>query len=201
MKIIKVATVQVSFGVVLLSAVWTHTASAQGPACPADIWQLLQQGGNWIVLRHPDSATAEPKQATNCPQRDKLTKLGIDQARKIGTMFKQKQVPISIIFTSRFCSPAEAAKIIATNMEPQSPRLHETSELGIVDGRNLRQEAAVKFLDATIKTPVPVNDNKLVITHSPTIISALNLTSIEQGEIVIAPTACSAQNKIVRLKL
>lgn len=87
------------------------------------LWSALQEGGKVIVMRHAPVEKGKGKgnslkRDPSCKKERNLSKEGIKQAKKIGEIFRKKNVPVEKVLHSPFCRTTDTAKLAFENVSP-----------------------------------------------------------------------------------
>jgi broad specificity phosphatase PhoE len=162
-------------------------APAYVSAQTVDVRQLadaLKQGGYVIVFRHGatnrDQADTDPLNYDDVFKQRLLSESGKELGRQIGEAFKALQIPLGVVYTSKFNRAVETGRLIGAK---GPTALLDLTEGGLVvtpienDRRAdaLRRMAATRPADAT---------NTLIVTHKPNIQDAFGKDwfDVKEGE-------------------
>src|SRR5210317_503276 len=124
----------------------------------------LKRGGNLIFIRHayaPGGGDPKNFDIKDCKTQRNLSNSGRNQAKKIGTYFKENNIPISKVYSSEWCRCKETASIAFNNFETKS------------------------FLNSFFSSQFDKNKNLVFVTHYVVISESLNYAP-SSGEIVIS---------------
>ncbi len=80
----------------------------------------LKKGGNLIFIRHayaPGGGDPKNFDINDCKTQRNLSNSGRDQAKKIGSYFKENNIPIGKVYSSEWCRCKETASIAFNNFE------------------------------------------------------------------------------------
>jgi broad specificity phosphatase PhoE len=83
----------------------------------------LKRGGNIIFIRHayaPGGGDPKNFDINDCKTQRNLSNSGRDQAKKIGSFFKDNNIPISKVYSSEWCRCKETASIAFNDFETKS---------------------------------------------------------------------------------
>ncbi|UYV19063.1 histidine phosphatase family protein [Halomonas qaidamensis] len=152
-------------------------------------WQALQEGGLVILMRHalaPGIGDPAGFELSQCDTQRNLSAQGRAQAEAIGRSFRDRDVPIALVYSSRWCRALETAELMALGRVESTPWLdsffRQRSE------RDDRTQAAREHI-AAWQGP----GNLLLVTHQVNI-TALTGGGVSSGEmIVVRPTGDSFQ--------
>src|SRR6056300_39808 len=124
----------------------------------------LKRGGNLIFIRHayaPGGGDPKNFDIKDCKTQRNLSNSGRNQAKKIGTYFKENNIPIGKVYSSEWCRCKETASIAFNNFETKS------------------------FLNSFFSSQFAKNKNLVFVTHYVVISESLNYAP-SSGEIVIS---------------
>ncbi|MFC7369018.1 histidine phosphatase family protein [Vreelandella zhaodongensis] len=172
------------FTLVLLLGVLSASAQAN-----ESTWQALQEGGLVILMRHalaPGIGDPAGFELSQCGTQRNLSAQGRAQAEAIGRSFRERDVPIAAVYSSRWCRALETAELMALGRVEPTPWLdsffRQRSE------RDARTQTAREQITAW-QSP----GNLLLVTHQVNI-TALAGGAVSSGEmIVVRPLAGSFQ--------
>ena len=87
------------------------------------LWSALQEGGKVIVMRHAPVEKGKGKgnslkRDPSCKSERNLSEEGIKQAKKIGEIFREKNIPVEKVLHSPFCRTTDTAKLAFKNASP-----------------------------------------------------------------------------------
>lgn len=113
------------FLVVCLMLVAAGPALAADPERPdayAGLWQTLRAGGHIIFIRHAltEPGIGDPPhfRLGDCRTQRNLSEEGRADARRIGAAFRHYQVPVSGVWSSRWCRCLETAQLAFAEATP-----------------------------------------------------------------------------------
>jgi broad specificity phosphatase PhoE len=168
---------RVAFSVALIC----HMCGMPGPALADEVlWGLLKAGGQVAVVRHastePGLGDPQGFRLDDCATQRNLSAAGREEARRIGAAFREREVPVGRVLSSRWCRCLETARLAFGTAEPWPPldsffdfRFREREQT-----RRARQIAGER----------PASGNIVLVTHQVNI-RALTGISPAQGEMVI----------------
>ncbi|KUJ86683.1 MAG: phosphoglycerate mutase family protein [Halomonas sp. 54_146] len=143
-------------------------------------WQSLQEGGLVILMRHalaPGIGDPPGFVLSQCDTQRNLSAQGRAQARAIGRAFREREVPISAVYSSRWCRALETAELMALGSVEPAPWLDSFfRERG--DQALITQTARERI--AAWQGP----GNLLLVTHQVNI-TALTGGGVSSGEMVV----------------
>ena len=146
-------------------------------------WKPAQEGNKIILIRHslaPGGGDPVGFKIHDCKTQRNLNRVGINQSKKIGKLFKKNKVPIDQVLSSQWCRCKDTAKyafgdykeFIALNSTFQSPY-------------NKNEAKQLKELYDFVNKWDGKSKNLVLITHYSIITSITNAVP-SSGEIVIA---------------
>jgi phosphohistidine phosphatase SixA len=152
----------------------------QGKATEKDLWQVLKQKNHFALIRHALApGTGDPPDFTisDCTTQRNLSERGRKQARKIGTLFRERGIHSAEIYSSQWCRCLETATLM--NLGP----VHELQILNSFFRQFEKKEAQTAALktwinDKEIKAPF------ILVTHQVNITAFTNIFP-GSGEMVI----------------
>ena len=144
-------------------------------------WKPAQDGDKIILIRHakaPGGGDPEGFKIEDCKTQRNLDMMGINQAKKIGNLFKEKKVKIDEVLSSQWCRCKDTARFAFNNYET-------------FKGLNsFYQEKFYKYKDGQIKSLKNYisnwnsDKNLILVTHFVVISEMLNFGT-SSGEIVV----------------
>ena len=148
------------------------------------LWALVQSGGQVVVMRHAstDPGVGDPLgfRLDDCATQRNLSSAGREEARRIGSAFRVRGVPIGRVLSSRWCRCLETARLAFGGVETWPPLDSFFSDRG-------RESEQMQVVRALVSER-PARGNLILITHQVNI-SALAGISPASGEmIVLSPT-------------
>jgi phosphohistidine phosphatase SixA len=175
-----------------------HAESFKGEA----LLKVLQQGGNYIVMRHAASPHNAPDRASANSDNTKLERqlgaAGRASATAMGKAIKELKIPVGVVLTSPTYRALETVKFA------QLPTATTRDELG--DGGQSMQAASAGQSNwlKDLVTNAPQRGNTVVVTHSPNIMAAFPdyATGLTDGEaLVLLPDGKGGVNLLARIKI
>ena len=142
----------------------------------------LKKGGNLIFIRHayaPGGGDPKNFDINECKTQRNLSNSGRDQAKKIGSFFKDNNIPISKVYSSEWCRCKETASIAFNDFETKS-FLNSFFSSQFAKNKDLQMKRLKTFINNWDK-----NENLVFVTHYVVISESLNYAS-SSGEIVIS---------------
>ena len=142
----------------------------------------LKEGGKLVFIRHayaPGNGDPEDFDINDCKTQRNLNDKGREQARRIGSYFKENKVPIYKVISSEWCRSKETAFLGFKNFELEyflnsffSPKFKKNKNRQLKDLKKYVEEWHSK-------------ENLVLVTHYVVILEALDYASTS-GEIVIS---------------
>ena len=142
----------------------------------------LKKGGNLIFIRHayaPGGGDPKNFDSNNCNTQRNLSNSGRDQAKKIGSFFKDNNIPINKVYSSEWCRCKETASIAFNDFETKS-FLNSFFSSQFTKNKDLQMKKLKKFVSNWNE-----DKNLVFITHYVVISESLNYAT-SSGEIVIS---------------
>jgi broad specificity phosphatase PhoE len=95
-------------------------------ACASDTaWDALRDGGTVAVVRHaraPGVGDPPGFRLDDCSTQRNLSEEGREQARRIGSAFRERGIPVGRVLSSRWCRSLETARLaFGARTEPFPP--------------------------------------------------------------------------------
>jgi phosphohistidine phosphatase SixA len=79
------------------------------------LWAALQEGGHIAFMRHalaPGTGDPDNFRLDDCTTQRNLSAEGRNQARRIGAAFRQRQINVEQVLSSRWCRCLETARLL-----------------------------------------------------------------------------------------
>ena len=147
-----------------------------------NVQNILNEGGKLIFIRHayaPGAGDPDNFDISNCASQRNLNEEGVEQAKKIGKFFLEKNIMIDKILSSEWCRCKQTAKYAFKNYETKS-FLNSFFSQKFAD----KKDKQIKELKEYIKK-WDGKSNLIFVTHYVVILETLNI-SVSSGEIVVA---------------
>jgi len=147
-----------------------------------NVQKILNEGGKLIFIRHayaPGGGDPDNFDISNCASQRNLNEKGIEQAKKIGNFFLEKNIMIEKILSSEWCRCKQTAKYAFKIYETKS-FLNSFFSQKFADNKDKQ----IKDLKEYIKK-WNGKSNLIFVTHYVVILETLNI-SVSSGEIVVA---------------
>ena len=142
----------------------------------------LKKGGNLIFIRHayaPGGGDPNDFNIDDCKTQRNLSNAGREQAKKIGSFFKDNNIPIDKVYSSEWCRCKETASIAFNRFETRN-FLNSFFSTQFAKNKDLQIKNLKSFIKSWNK-----NKNLVFVTHYVVIFESLNYTP-SSGEIVIS---------------
>ena len=142
----------------------------------------LKRGGNLIFIRHayaPGGGDPKNFDINDCKTQRNLSNSGREQAKKIGSYFKERNIPIDKVYSSEWCRCKETASIAFNDFETKS-FLNSFFSSQFAKNKDLQLKRLKTFINNWDK-----NKNLVFVTHYVVISESLNYAP-SSGEIVIS---------------
>ena len=146
-----------------------------------NVQNILNEGGKLIFIRHayaPGGGDPDNFDISNCASQRNLNDEGVEQAKKIGNFFLEKNIMIDKILSSEWCRCKQTAKYAFKNYETKS-FLNSFFRQKFAD----KKDKQIKELKEYIKK-WNGKSNLIFVTHYVVILETLNI-SVSSGEIVV----------------
>jgi phosphohistidine phosphatase SixA len=147
-----------------------------------NVQNILNEGGKLIFIRHAyvqGGGDPDNFDISNCASQRNLNEDGIEQSKRIGNFFLEKNIMIDKILSSEWCRCKQTAKYAFKNYETKS-FLNSFFSQKFADNKDKQ----IKELKEYIKK-WNGKSNLIFVTHYVVILETLNI-SVSSGEIVVA---------------
>src|SRR4026209_662713 len=132
--------------------------------------------GLYPVYAHATDSDPPGFRLEDCSTQRNLTEAGREQARKIGEVFRAREVPIAHVPSSPVCRCLDTARLAFGRAEPWWPLLGGPRALDQIAAR-------VRQIHEVLGT-VPVGGNLILVTHFVTVQDATGERP-QEGELVV----------------
>ena len=142
----------------------------------------LKQGGKLIFIRHayaPGGGDPKNFDINDCKTQRNLSNSGRNQAKKIGSFFKENNILIDKVYSSEWCRCKETASIAFNDFETKS-FLNSFFSSQFAKNRDSQMKKLKTFISNWNE-----NKNLVFVTHYVVISESLNYAP-SSGEIVIS---------------
>ena len=147
-----------------------------------DLWAEAKEGDKIILIRHalaPGGGDPQGFNINDCKTQRNLNKVGIEQSKAIGKLFKKNKIPVDKVLSSQWCRCKDTAKYAFKNYFEFSA-LNSTFQSSFAKN----EPKQLKQLRTFINNWDGDGGNLVLITHY-SIITAITDTVPSSGEIVI----------------
>jgi len=158
-------------------------AGSPGAGAAEGLWEALADGGKVVMVRHTESAEAEPEvslhlsETGDCSAEQELSDAGREQADSLRKALQARSIPVGEVLSSEFCRARQTAEGVfgeyepwdALNLLPAMPPGESTWLMEDVRDR-------IGGFDG--------EDNLFLVTHRPNI-NTLTFENVEPGTLVI----------------
>ena len=161
-------------------------------------WSSIQKGDKVIFIRHssaPGGGDPPGFKINDCKTQRNLDKIGIQQSKKIGELFKKKSIPIDKVLSSQWCRCKDTAKY-AFNKYEEFSGLNSTFQAPF-DQNEKKQIKQIKKYVSNWKG----NGKNLIMITNFSIITKITNTTPSSGEIVVVDKNFKVLERIPTLKM
>ena len=147
-----------------------------------DLWVEAKEGDKIILIRHalaPGGGDPPGFKIDDCKTQRNLDKVGIEQSKSIGKLFKKNKIPIDKVLSSQWCRCKDTAKYAFKNYF-EFPALNSTFQSSFAKN----EPKQLKQLQTFVNNWDGDGGNLVLITHY-SIITAITNAVPSSGEIVI----------------
>lgn len=170
---------------------------ATGPERPdaqPELWQKLRAGGHVIFIRHAltDPGIGDPPhfRLGDCRTQRNLSEQGRADARRIGAAFRHNQVPVSGVWSSRWCRCLETAQLAFAEVIPAA--MLDSTFRETLAGKQEKAQAVFSFVHGADIG----GGNFVFITHAQNI-QELTGVSPSSGEAVVTKSENASRFRVV----
>ncbi|EHJ94320.1 histidine phosphatase family protein [Vreelandella boliviensis] len=159
-------------------------------------WHALQEGGLVILMRHslaPGIGDPPGFERGHCETQRNLSAQGRVQAEATGRAFRERNIPIASVYSSRWCRSLDTAELMALGIVEPAPWL-DSFFRGRGDQASITQTAQQQI--AAWQGP----GNLLLITHQVNI-TALVGSGVGSGEMIVVNPAGGRLQVVGRLNV
>ena len=145
-----------------------------------DFWSALRSSGHFALIRHalaPGTLDPPGFRLDDCATQRNLSAEGRAQAARMGDLFRSNGITSARLYSSMWCRCLDTATLLKLGEVTPQPLLNF---FGIDRAQRRPQLEALRAWIATLDLSQPT----LLMTHGE-VISALNQTSTDSGEIVV----------------
>ena len=157
-------------------------------------WQSLGEGGLVILMRHalaPGLGDPPEFERDRCETQRNLSEEGRAQARAIGETFRERDIPIGAVYSSRWCRALDTAELMQLGDVEPAPWL-DSFFRGRGDREAITQTARERI------AAWQKSGNMLLVTHQVNI-TALAGRGVGSGEMLVVRPAADGLEVVGRL--
>lgn len=147
------------------------------------VWEALRAGGQVVLIRH---AATEPGigdppgfRLEDCATQRNLSETGRAESRRIGAAFRQREIPVHRVLSSRWCRCLETAQLAFGRVEAW-PALDSFFE------NRSREPEQTRAVRALIAEPF-AGGNAILVTHQVNITALTGIVPAMGAIVVVAP--------------
>jgi len=159
----------------------------------SSIWEEAREGNKVILIRHalaPGGGDPAGFKINDCNTQRNLNKVGINQSKKIGKIFRDNKIPIDIVLSSEWCRCKDTA-FYAFGRFKEFSALNSTFSNPYIKNETKQIKEIKKYL----KNWDGKGKNLILVTHY-SIITAITDAVPGSGAIVIADKNLNVLNTI-----
>ncbi len=156
-------------------------------------WNPAQEGDKIIMIRHalaPGGGDPKGFKLEDCKTQRNLDEIGINQSKKIGKLFKEKQIKIDQVLSSQWCRCKDTAKYAFENFKEFSA-LNSTFSPPF----DKNEKNQIKELKNFVKKWDGKGKNLVLVTHYVVILAMTGQAS-SSGELIITDKDFNVLSKI-----
>jgi len=156
-------------------------------------WNLAHKGNKVILIRHslaPGGGDPKGFDLNDCTTQRNLNRIGIEQSKNIGKLFKKNDIKIDQVYSSQWCRCKDTAKFAFKNYKELS--LLNSTFSAPYDKKEKQQ---INELKNFIKNWNGNGGNLILITHY-VVILAITGEASSSGELVITDKKFNILSKI-----
>ena len=146
-----------------------------------DLQSILSEGGKLIFIRHayaPGGGDPDNFNLSNCASQRNLNEEGIEQSKRIGNFFLEKNIMIDKILSSEWCRCKQTAKYAFKNYETKN-FLNSFFSQKFSHNKTIQINKLKEYIKKW-----DGKKNLIFVTHYVVIFEVLNL-SVSPGEIIV----------------
>lgn len=153
----------------------------------------LRAGGVILLMRHAtsDNATDRVEKVGDCSTQRNLTRVGRRQAEKLGDDVRALGVPVGEVRASPLCRAFDTAELAFGRPEADAILI----ALGTAGGQKT-SDRRVRALRRKLATAPPAGTDTVLVTHTPNIGEATEL-SLDEGETAIFRPAAGGRFELL----
>ena len=158
-----------------------------------DLWAEAKEGDKIILIRHalaPGGGDPPGFKINDCKTQRNLNKVGIEQSKAIGKLFKKNKISVDKVLSSQWCRCKDTAKYAFKNFEEFSA-LNSTFQSP--HDKNAKKQ--LRELKELVQKWDGNGGNLILITHY-VIITAVTDAVPSSGEIIVTDKNFNVLSKI-----
>lgn len=159
------------------------------------VWSALKTGRYVVLIRHAitDPGVGDPPGFVldDCSTQRNLSAQGRNDAKRIGDAFRRRDIPVSDVFSSRWCRCLDTAKLAFGKATP-SPMLDSMFN---ERGKPVEEKTRAVLAAAGRR---PSSGNLVMVTHNQNILEMTG-ESVSSGEMVVAEVRDGKFNVVGRI--
>lgn len=160
------------------------------------LWSALKQGGKVVLMRHAavERSSGNPALQTpgDCSKELNLSKLGREQAKKVGEMFRIRGIFTGDVLASPYCRTMDTGRLAFGNVKP-------SEALRLIEGISAQEIERINAQAMKLIGGYQGKANLILVTHQPNV-EAIALESLENaGMLVLQPKGNSDFEVLGRL--
>ncbi len=167
-------------GLYLLLAALTVSPAYTQATDTQDIWRHVQSGDSIVILRHalaPGTGDPDNFEVDRCDTQRNLSTDGIQQAKRIGKLLKDRGIDSASVYSSQWCRCIDTANALELGRPEEMPALNSFYSNPQAGPAQIEQ---LKHWLSNVKPPAPL----VLVTHQ-VVITALTGVYPSSGEAVI----------------
>ena len=147
------------------------------------LWALMRGGGQVIFMRHavttPGVGDPAGFRLDDCSTQRNLTDAGRDDARRVGTAFRTRAIPVGRVLSSPWCRCLETARLAFGAAETWAPLSN------LFDNR-AREAEQMRALSEIAGRP-PAGGNVVLVTHGSVVLPLTGIQPAPAELVVLTP--------------
>ena len=146
-----------------------------------DLWAEAKEGDKIILIRHalaPGGGDPPGFKIDDCKTQRNLDKVGIEQSKAIGKLFKKNKIPVDKVLSSQWCRCKDTAKYAFDDFETFEA-LNSFYDIKFAANEDKQIKDFYEFIES-----IDSKNNIVFVTHYVVIGAILNIGT-SSGEIVV----------------
>src|SRR3989338_2520039 len=145
------------------------------------LWSALKQGGKIVLMRHAavERGSGNPTLHTpnDCSKESNLSKLGREQAKRVGEMFRIRGIFTGEVLASPYCRTMNTGRLAFGSVKP-------SDALRLIEGIGAQEVERINAQAMKLIGGYQGKANLILVTHQPNI-EAIALESLENAGILV----------------